>query len=148
MSEREYACVMMCNIDPMDTQLTLSEDNNPLNHRLVQYCTQLPNTLSTLSKKDLVNTISPSDFFATCMDGAYGILLRVLSPVEGFSTSRSGTDPGLEGCHQAGCAHLRPSLVGPIWPRWGIGVHIGRLGWPGIHSLNDVVLQKLMDNSG
>ena len=42
---------------------------------------------------------------------------------------------------QAGCAHLRPSLVGPIVASMGF---IGRLGWPWIHSF-DVVLFKKTD---
>ena len=69
----------------------------------------------------------------------------VLSPVEGFSTSRSGTDPGLEGCHQAGCTHLRHSLVGPIWPRYGSYWAIGLPRDPFAQCCSP---PKMMKNSG
>ena len=60
----------------------------------------------------------------------------VLSPVAGFSTSRSGTDPGFEGCHQAGCAHLRPS--------WS---HVASMGfilgeWSGQGSIRSMVFSS------
>ena len=54
------------------------------------------------------------------------------------------SDPGLEGCPQAGCDHLRPSLYSS-WSHYGLDrFHIGWVGWPGIHSLDVVLLQKQM----
>ena len=46
------------------------------------------------------------------MDGAFGISRGVLSPVEGFSTSRSGTDPG---SWRVSPGRMRPFTAFPSW---------------------------------